>query len=234
MKRSVRCPKCECRMQFEQGEQAVVIQCPKCRTKIKLKPKAAATTPPPPIQEAGSEDSWFIDDGSGRTLGPFLFNDIQNYASQNRLSLEASVLNKSRTNDQWVSVTRIPELADLMSRSASLQVQIAGAVAASTKAAAPDFSRSSAVSILVSAISNIIMALVWIGTCFGIPLGVVCIALCVLEFVFYSKRDRLNRKSFREETFWIGLFEIIVGLFNTVALICGIITLINRPPERPR
>ncbi|MDA7924916.1 DUF4339 domain-containing protein, partial [Mariniblastus sp.] len=211
------------------------LRAPKCNHKFVINPTAKSSPkPPPPLNppsQSTEDEQWHVLDGNGQQYGPFDFNDVQNYASQGRLSLDTSVRHQTRTKDKWVSVTRVPEITELMQTAASLQIQLAGASAASHKAVNPDFPRTATVPILVSAICNILVALIWIGTCFGIPLGFACIALCVCEFVVFSKRESYNREQFRSVTLWLAIFEIIVGLINIVSFVCGIVVLVTRPPK---
>ena len=53
------------------------------------------------------------------------------------------------------------------------------------------------------------------------------LVLSIFEFTLYSRvgREPLNRTA--ESASTLALFEIIVGLFNMISLICGIILMIN-------
>jgi len=83
------------------------------------------------------------------------------------------------------------------------------------------------VPVLISAIGNIVVGLIWISTVCGAVLAVPMFILCIFEFIFYSESDRLARSRFTSKAKTIGIFEIILGLFNMVSLIAGIIVLIN-------
>lgn len=244
MKKEVtfKCPACKTQLKALSISSPRTIACPKCDHKFTIKPQSKSSiansqaksdpTPPPPINRPSPltvDEEWFLLDGSGQQYGPFDFNDLQNFASQGRLNLEASVRHQIKTSNKWVSVTRLPEIASLMQSAATLQLQLAGASAAVHKATNPDFPRTATVPILVSAIGNIVIALFWIGTCFGIPLGLACIALCICEFLVFAKRDQYDRDEFRSVTLWLGIFEIIVGLINLISFVCGIVVLVTRP-----
>jgi hypothetical protein len=81
--------------------------------------------------------------------------------------------------------------------------------------------------LLISAVSNILVGLLWASTCFGIVFTVPMILLCVFEFVAWSRVDEQSNWEVSSSTHTLGIFEIIVGLANTAALICGIINLMN-------
>jgi hypothetical protein len=83
------------------------------------------------------------------------------------------------------------------------------------------------VPLLVSAIANIVVGLVWVSTCFGFVFTVPMTILCVFEFGLWAKADSLPVSDLAGRAKTIGIFEIIVGLANIVTLICGIILLIN-------
>jgi hypothetical protein len=232
------CPACEKKFKSHRLTKPKNITCPDCShtftihpdDEARIEPKESRGTAPPPLKKSPSDDlNWFIRDPAGQQFGPYEFNDLENYASQGRLSLENSIRHQVRTEGKWVSVTRIPELAGLMQDSAALQLQIAGAAAAIQKLANPDFPRGAAVPVLISAIGNILVGLFWIGTCFGAPLGIACIILCIFEFIFFANRESYNLEKFRTATLSLGIFEIIVGLFNLISFVCGIIVLIIRP-----
>jgi predicted Zn finger-like uncharacterized protein len=81
--------------------------------------------------------------------------------------------------------------------------------------------------LLISAISNIIVGLIWAGTCFGIVFTVPLAILCIFEFKLWGQADSLPLREFGRRAKILGIFEIIAGLVNMPTLICGIIVLIN-------
>jgi hypothetical protein len=88
--------------------------------------------------------------------------------------------------------------------------------------------------LLISAISNVILAIVWTSTCGGVIFAVPMVILCVFEFILYSKADRIHPEELAANAQVIGIFEIIVGLFNWISLTCGIIVLIQVSKLRSR
>ena len=83
------------------------------------------------------------------------------------------------------------------------------------------------VPVLISAISNIVVGLIWASTCFGIVFTVPMVILCIFEFALWSKADGLSPRRLGGQAKTLAIFEIVVGLANTPTLICGIIVLIN-------
>jgi hypothetical protein len=83
------------------------------------------------------------------------------------------------------------------------------------------------VPLLVSAISNIAFAMIWSFTCWGIIFAVPLLVLCIFEFSLYSRAAEMNRQDLASRAQVLAIFELIVGLLNMVALVCGIVILVN-------
>ena len=81
--------------------------------------------------------------------------------------------------------------------------------------------------LLISAIGNIVVSLIWIGTCFLSFLAIPLIILCIFEFVLYSQAGQIPLNRFASKAKTLGIFEVIAGLVNTITLVCGIIILVN-------
>jgi hypothetical protein len=83
------------------------------------------------------------------------------------------------------------------------------------------------VPVLISAISNIVVGLLWAATCFGLVFTIPMIVLCIFEFMLWSQADSLPVTQLSGRAKTLGIFEIVIGLANTPTLICGIIVLLN-------
>ncbi len=83
------------------------------------------------------------------------------------------------------------------------------------------------VPLLISAICNCVMALFWFITIFGIIFAVPLIVLLIFEFKLYADLHdpKIVVPSSRVRT--IAIYEIVAGLVNLGALVCGIIILTN-------
>ena len=84
--------------------------------------------------------------------------------------------------------------------------------------------------LVISAVANILVGLAWavLGfVCFGWVLSIFMWILCVFEFSLYIKADHLSPVALSGRSKVIAVCEIIIGLFNTPTLICGIIQLVS-------
>ncbi|HUY34347.1 MAG TPA: hypothetical protein VMV69_16495 [Pirellulales bacterium] len=94
--------------------------------------------------------------------------------------------------------------------------------------------------LLISAISNIVVALLWINASFiwdqplVLLIPVAMIVLCVFEFALYAKADTLKPADLAKQVNRITLFEVVVGLLNLVSFICGIVLSVNLRRVMPR
>jgi hypothetical protein len=77
--------------------------------------------------------------------------------------------------------------------------------------------------LLVSAISNLVIGSVTV--CYVV--GIFFLTLCHFEFRLYAKSDAYGPHAFAGHARTIGVFEVVVGLFNWFALVCGILVIIN-------
>ena len=79
--------------------------------------------------------------------------------------------------------------------------------------------------VLASAICNLIFGSLLTLTCYGAILGIPMIILAVFEFVHHSKRLSTPAYQYASASITLGIFQIVVGLFNVVTLIMGILVL---------
>lgn len=185
----------------------------------------------PPKSPAALAPKWLVQTIDGERYGPYSLNDLENFAVQGRLTLESMIFHPEKTNNNWVAVARIPRLSSLITNHATASSHVNAARQLVKRESKPRYSSSSATTILVSAIANIVVGLIWLSLCFTFPLAICLWVLSAFEFTFYAKHKKKSLSRFRSDAFLLGVFEIIAGLVNTVTLICGILTLINRPPE---
>ena len=81
--------------------------------------------------------------------------------------------------------------------------------------------------LLVSAIFNIVVGLLWAWTCIGIILTIPMIVLCIFEFIVWSSCDQTDRRVLAGRVQTLAICEIVIGIFNIGSLICGVILLSN-------
>jgi hypothetical protein len=105
-------------------------------------------------------------------------------------------------------------------------IPVAQPVMAATAMAGPS-ETSISVPLLISAIANIAVGLLWASTCVGLVLAIPLFVLSGFEFSLYGKIGRRPLTEIARTAHTLAIFEIICGLFNTPTLVCGIILLIN-------
>lgn len=81
------------------------------------------------------------------------------------------------------------------------------------------------VCILLSGIADILIGIIWVGTCFGAVWGIPQIVLGVFEVVFFAQSDTMPRQTAIRRAKLLGCLEIVSGLFNPISLVCGILVL---------
>jgi len=82
--------------------------------------------------------------------------------------------------------------------------------------------------LLISAIGNIVVGLIWMLTIIGIVVAIPMWVLSVFEFRAHARLAHQPRSLHEIDGLrTIAILEIIFGLFNAVSFICGIIALVN-------
>jgi hypothetical protein len=79
--------------------------------------------------------------------------------------------------------------------------------------------------VMASGILNVIMGSLLTLTCYGSVIGIPMLILGIFELIHHSKRNTLPPYYYASASITLGIFEIVVGLFNIVTLIMGIIVL---------
>ena len=85
------------------------------------------------------------------------------------------------------------------------------------------------VPILISGIGNILFSYLWLYTCIGVIFTVPMVVLCIFEFILYTQAKNISTDDLSRRATTLGIFEILVGLFNLVSLVCGILVLVHAP-----
>lgn len=83
------------------------------------------------------------------------------------------------------------------------------------------------VPLLISAIGNIVVGLVWTVTCYGVVFAIPMFILSAFEFAHYARAGNVPAVQFARTSTTLGIWEVIVGLANTISLVCGILVLIH-------
>lgn len=83
------------------------------------------------------------------------------------------------------------------------------------------------VALIVSAIFNILTAVSWAFTCFGLVLSVPLVILAVFEFMLFGKLGTPPYGPHRDRAKVLGILEICTILTgNLPSMVCGIIVLV--------
>jgi hypothetical protein len=88
--------------------------------------------------------------------------------------------------------------------------------------------------LLVSAVANVVVGVLWGTTCFGLVLTGPMAVLSVFEVLLWSKADRLSDRELADRAWTLALFEVGLGVFNTPTLVCGIVALVYSGRLRDR
>ena len=81
--------------------------------------------------------------------------------------------------------------------------------------------------VLVSAIGNTVFGLFWLFTFFGVVVAVPMFVLCIFKFMFDARAGRWRPAQIASEARALGVLEVLIGIFNLISFICGIIVLVN-------
>lgn len=92
------------------------------------------------------------------------------------------------------------------------------------------------VPILVSALANLIGGYLWLflSSCLAIFLTAPMLVLCAFELIFFARAPQMTARDFDRRGTVLGVFEIILGIFNGVSFVCGILVLLNLMKLRER
>jgi hypothetical protein len=116
-------------------------------------------------------------------------------------------------------------------QTAGIQVELVELVAAAVVPAAPmgrsSDARSIRIPLLVAAISNIIIGVLWFLTYAGIIVAVPLWVLCYFQFREHSRLGTTPFVGRADAVSKLAVWTIVGGLFNWVALVCGILLITN-------
>ena len=83
--------------------------------------------------------------------------------------------------------------------------------------------------ILISAIANLVGGYLWLilSSCFAVFLTAPMLVLCAFEFIFFARAPQMSARDLDRRATTLGVFEIILGIFNGVSFVCGILVLLH-------
>jgi hypothetical protein len=149
---------------------------------------------------------WMVHD-AGKQFGPHTGMELASLVGAG--SISASAVAWCESSPQWVPIGSIVPITNLATIRPLRSI-------ASIK-----------VPILVSAIANIVVGLVWLSTGCGVVVTVPLVVLSVFEFMLWAKADEMAGREFAAKAHRLGVIEIVAGLFNTATLVCGILVVVN-------
>ncbi len=99
-------------------------------------------------------------------------------------------------------------------------------------AGAPDYTANEPpllimIPIVLSAIWNLVMGMVYISTCIGIIIGGPMMILALSELQTYSNARAMRRRELADRAQLLGVLEIVAGLFNGAGIVFGVLTLVG-------
>lgn len=92
------------------------------------------------------------------------------------------------------------------------------------------------VPILVSALANLVGGYLWLflSSCLAIFLTAPMLVLCAFELIFFARAPQMAGRDLDRRGTALGVFEVILGIFNGVSFVCGILVLLNLMKLRDR
>jgi hypothetical protein len=95
--------------------------------------------------------------------------------------------------------------------------------------------RSLRAAVLTSAIANLVAGyLGFFGTCFGVVIFAPMVVLAAFELLLFLQAPSMATSALERRARVIGVFEILLGVFNLVSLLCGVVTLLEVGKLRER
>ena len=210
---AVSCPTCGRQLKAPDEAAGKTVACPKCAARMVL-PAAELAAPSPPVllPAAPEERDDEPDDGPPKKKRSSRRREDDDYEDDE----------PARTKYCHECGRRIRARAEICPKCGVRQPE------GDDGPGRPGRSRDGIkVPVLISAIANILVGLLWASTCVGLVFTIPMFILCVFEFMLWSKADSLSPRRLGAQAKTLGIFELVVGLANTPTLICGIIVLIN-------
>lgn len=92
------------------------------------------------------------------------------------------------------------------------------------------------VPILVSALANLVGGYLWLflSSCLAIFLTAPMLVLCAFELIYFARAPQMAGRDLDRRGTALGVFEVILGIFNGVSFVCGILVLLNLMKLRDR
>ena len=187
--------------------------------------------------------TYWIIGGNGQTFGPVDLATIHRWVAERRV-ISTTPVGQSETGP-WRDAALFPEFASAFGAEPMPEAP----TAAAAPRTAPPISPSSAVPAvpanwppdmiaipqLVSGIFNIVAAVGWAFTCFGIILSIPLTILGVYELIAYSRARTADPVKYLDSAKTYAVLDICTILTgNLASMVCGILMLTQIPAARER
>jgi hypothetical protein len=187
--------------------------------------------------------TYWIIGGNGQTFGPVDLATIHRWVAERRV-ISTTPVGHSATGP-WRDAALFPEFASAFGAE---PMQDAAPAEAAHRAAPPTGPTPSSAAVptnwppdmiaipqLISGIFNIVAAVSWAFTCFGIILSIPLMILGVYELIAYSRARTTDPAVYLESTKTKAILDICTILTgNFASLVCGILMLTQIPAARER
>lgn len=179
-------------------------------------------------------EKWELSTGGGDICGPLTLNDLQNMASQGKLRLEYSVRCEARFGADWIAVGRIPELLEIMQKTAIVSQSERASFATKDHLQSHSFS-ANIVLTLISSLSFMLVTVFWAVSGIGIIIAPITAIIAICELVTIATQSNRSHNENCDRYKSLGQFEVALGVLfcgNLVAIVCGILNIALLPAKQ--
>lgn len=185
--------------------------------------------------------TYWIIGTDGQSYGPAELETVRRWVGERRVIGTTPVARSA--DGPWQDAALVPELARAFGEEPGAEDPQAGPAPGAAPPTQPQASATpvgwppQAVSIpqLVSGILNLVCAVSWLTTCFGIVIALPVGFLGIKELIAYSRATTLPPGKYLERTKTMAVLDICTVLaLNVPSMVCGIVMLTQIPAARDR
>lgn len=184
-------------------------------------------------------NDWYVRGSDGEVRGSYSGSQLVDFAMQGRLDSDTMVCSASVTNNQWVSVKRLPKIAKAMQSFLDEQSQKAQIASIQHLAQKDSYATGAATTMMIGGVISIVTAILHVGLGFFICVTFVTAPLIfvlgVSEIISANMAGKVSVREFRSRAQLIGILEMCSSLVgNCLMLPLGLMTLASLPPDTHR
>ena len=187
--------------------------------------------------------TYWIIGGNGQTFGPVDLATIQRWVAERRV-ISTTPVGQSATGP-WRDAALFPEFASAFGAEPMPDAPPVGDAFRTAPPTGPSSTASTvpanwppdmiAIPQLISGIFNIVAAVGWAFTCFGIVLSIPLTILGVYELIAYSRARTADPAQYLDSAKTYAVLDICTILTgNLASMVCGILMLTQIPAARER